>query len=110
MRAVRPTRCTNADGSCGASCCTIQCTSGMSSPRAATSVQKSAPGAEQGVHCGQARLSGIAQSALPLGHIIQTIETSHTAPLGKRRHAPQAATMPDLSHCDSPCKVRFRHV
>jgi len=50
MRAVRPTRCTKAAGSCGASCCTIQCTSGMSRPRAATSVQNSAPGRSHKAH------------------------------------------------------------
>mmetsp|Transcript_4961 Transcript_4961/g.17245 ORF Transcript_4961/g.17245 Transcript_4961/m.17245 type:complete len:205 (-) Transcript_4961:428-1042(-) len=41
--AVRPTLCTNAAGSCGGSYCTIQSTSGMSSPRAARSVHRSTP-------------------------------------------------------------------
>mmetsp|Transcript_9424 Transcript_9424/g.28341 ORF Transcript_9424/g.28341 Transcript_9424/m.28341 type:complete len:268 (+) Transcript_9424:1036-1839(+) len=43
MRAVRPTRCTKADGSCGGSYCTTHPTSGMSKPLAATSVHSRHP-------------------------------------------------------------------
>ena len=43
IRAVRPTLCTNAAGSCGASNWTTQSTPGMSKPLAATSVHSKHP-------------------------------------------------------------------